>query len=741
MMINALRFRSGTAEEWRLVRFPSASGRFSRYQGLSGPVSLLEQVSDAIRYVLSGLMTPGIAEASLHLADDAGHLWIVDRRSEGLRIVRDGEMVGGDSERSLAAALQEVNTPQPLKIESFRIQSHNGRLRRIGPDSHKSVHASLHELLGRQVLQLCTDCARELGLQDDAEEKSIIRLVRELEPLYLQYRELVRQYKAIQSQASDEHPVEVDLVDRLQNELTLIDEISKAAEPLLTPGVNLKSLKEDLDAVESEIARHREALGITPTGNLPIPDFRTLLELLCRLEAQARLIRFAQSVRKYCLQKLSPIHQKYLDVTEAGVVADRQIVTELESCLSSLTLTMSRAEMAQTGQAQGARSWFERFKLRHHENTTSEADQSIPSETPPGPQTGEFESARLAIEYALTRLSELEDSLRHARERKAQSMSQLDQSHDELVRGYNQLRAEWQTVARSHGLAEDLTLEQLIGLVGGFGELAKLENAKQRAAERLRIYQAALTGVEHLVLDWRQKTASQKTSALSPPPLLIAEARDIIRYREPKKKRLDSLKTRASERLAEEVLRTMLKTRRQEILSQWRTSFDQYQVKTPPPIQHDALAATFKRTALIRALSLAQSAVSVEDQETRLFAAGGSAVLATIYLWEALELDNRLRLAFLEELEAAQASGLRLLLVADEVLGNMLAGLGVGMGHEAPIPKPPANAAPRRSEIGLTLPRAAQERSIRPDARSAQTQPMMSDKAIQALSMLTGRRS
>lgn len=740
-MINALRFRGSAAEDWRLVRFASASGRFVRYQGVSGPTSLLRMVAGAIRYVLTGATTSGIAEASMHLADDAGHLWIVDRKAETLRIVRDGELVAGDSERALAAALHDIGGNQPIKLESFRIQAQNGRLLRMATDSEKSIHASLHDLLGRQLHQLGSECARELGLSDDADEKSVIRLSRELEPLYLQYRELARQYKSITSDGKDEGAIDVEQVQRLETELTLINEISIAAEPLLMPGVNLKTLKDELEAVEVDIARKREGLGLPVTGELPAPDFRPALELLCRLEAQARLIRFAQSVRKYCLQKLEPMHQQYLDVTEAGVVADRQIVAELESCLTSLTLTMSRVEAPQTSAAPQTRGWFERLKSRSGDITSRDNEDAGMHETPASAQQGDFESARMAIEFALTRLTELEDSLRQARERKASAMSQLDQSHEELVKGYNHLRKEWHVVARERSLPEDLSLEQLIGLIASFGELAQLEDTRQRAEERLRKYQTSLTTVERLILEWRQKTSSQKSTALSTPPLLIAEARDIIRYREPKKKRLEALQSRSMERQAEDTLRTMLRTRRQDLLSQWRTVFDQHQIATPPPIHHEALAATFKRTSLIRALAIAQNAVSGEDQEpTRVFAAGDPSALATIYLWDALDLDNRLRLAFLEELEAAEPWGLRILLVADEVLGNMIMSLGVGMGQETALPKPASNVPPRRPDAGLTVPRKANDVSAATNARvTAPSQPI-SDKALQALHTLTGRR-
>jgi hypothetical protein len=735
-MINALRFRGSPTEEWRLVRFPSGTGRFVRYQGLAGTATLLRLSSAALRFALTGVAAPGVSEASVHLADDAGHLWIIDRKPGSVRLLRNGEPVPGDGERALAQALLDGEA-SGVELKAYRIEPRDGRLTRVDADGEGSSAATLRELIAHQMQILAAECAKELGLGELADPKTLVRLTREAEPLHAQYREIARQYKALTPETKDDAAIDVGVVERLEAELALIDEIAKAAEPLLTPGVTPKGLKDELDTAEARLAQAREALGLPLAGDLPAPDFRAPIELLCRLEAQARLIRAAQSARKLCEQRIEPLHQQYLDVTEAGVVADRQIAAELESCLASLTLQLGRPAPG-AGTAPAQRGWFERFKLRANETSPRDGGPRVSDDDLAPTEAGELETARMAIEFALARLTELEDSLRLARDRKTAAVTQLDAAHEELVKNYGRLRAEWQTLSRERGLPEDLTLERLIGIVAGFGEIAKLEDARAKAGARLRAYQTALSAVERLVLQWRQQTSSQKSSGLSTAPLLIAEARDIIRYREPKQKRIASLRARAAERLAEDTLRSMLRTRRQDLLSQWRKLFDERSDKAPPPIHHEALPLTFKRSAVIRALALLQGSAS-DEPGPRVFESVAPGTLATVYLWDGPELDNRLRLAFLEELEAGSEGRLRLLFVADEPLGQMLAGLGVGMGQEAAPPK--AATPPRRAEPGLTLPRVASPAAKGPAAGGGQNPQMLNDRAMRALAMLTGRRS
>jgi hypothetical protein len=155
--------------------------------------------------------------------------------------------------------------------------------------------------------------------------------------------------------------------------------------------------------------------------------------------------------------------------------------------------------------------------------------------------------------------------------------------------------------------------------------------------------------------------------------------------------------------------------------------------------QREGAAADPPRGAAahIRALALLQGSAS-DEPGPRVFQSVAPGTLATVYLWDGPELDNRLRLAFLEELEAGSEGRLRLLFVADESLGQMLAGLGVGMGQEAAPPK--AATPPRRAEPGLTLPRVASPAAKGPAAGGGQNPQMLNDRAMRALAMLTGKR-
>lgn len=754
-MINALRLRGSSSEEWRLWRFTGGNGRFARYQGVYGSESAIRLIAGALAYALTGKPCEGVHEASLHIADDAGHTWIIDRRANSLRIMKDGETISSDGEQALALALSdEQDEEKSLAIKTIAIGVKDGQLIRLDASSEANSASPLHELVTRQIQQLTEECSREFNISSPCDASKIVHLTLDLEPIFWQYREIARQYKELNSENHLDQDSDDGLIERLRAELNLIEELADAAEPLMTPGVSIKTLREDIDRAEAAIIHARAAIGLPATGDIPTNDLRVPIEALCRLEAQKRLIRAAQGARKFCVEQVDPLHRQYLDATESSVVADRQIASELESCLASLALTISRGEShSEDLTSSHQKSWFERLKLRS--NSSLARDYSEPrineGDFTSTETTSDLETARMAVEFALARLAELEDSLRLARDRKTSALSQLDEAHEELVKTYGQLRGEWQRIAQSRGLPEDLTLEQLINIISEFGEIAKLEDARSKASTKLRTYQSALITVERLVLEWRQKTASQKTSGLSTPPLLIAEARDIIRYRETKQKRIESLKTRAAERLAEDTLRVMLRNRRQDLLNLWRKTFEKHGISSSIAIHSETLQTGFKRAALIRALTLAKDAAPQTPplQQQRIFVQSPSDPMMMIYLWAQTELDNHMRLAFLEELEAATGSPFRFLFVSDPNLGKMIAGLGVGMGTELPPPKSTTSqAVPRHPDPGLTVPRPTTPAVRRPQANtSTETQanitnnaPPLSDKAMQALNLLTGRR-
>lgn len=752
MIITAIRWRAEAEGEPTAFKLHPGTGKFRNYQCLVADPATLRQAAAAIDYTLSGASS-GLLEASLQLADDAGHTWLVHRKPGLTRYLKDGQVLSaGEGERAFRAALNDLDWETigqevggDLTVKCHSIRQVQGELRLCAMGTPEAAGQSLKDVVMRQIGDIAADCARQLGIVELAEPRLLTRLVRTLEPLSAQYRELCRQYKEIKNTEEKFSDSELTTLQSLADEIQILEQLAEVAEPLLQPGVSPRGYKEDLAKLEGQIAEICNALGIeTPDPARLSRDFRKPLEALCRLEAYSKLVRASQGTRKYCEQNIEPLYKKYFEIAEGGLIKDRQIAAELESCLATLTLKLRGGSGDERQKAQAAESgiktWFDRFKSREKEDAHDLARATEEA------QNADIETARMAIEYALSRLSEIGGGIETARANHDGALKLIDDAHEELVKNYGRLRDHWLQVAKEHHLPEDMDVTQLLRVIAHYGRLATLIDRREGIAEMLRKHGARMTKAERLILEWRKVTGSQKEVDLGNPTLLLTEARDVLRYRDAKKKKFDQLTEQATEVKANLALRGLMKGRRKLLMDAWQKAFDDLQVKAVE-IHHEALDEVFQKGAIVRALALVHGSAG-KIGKAQLFEESQEAPAASLFVWEDKAIDNKLRLAFLNALEEAQGAEPRLLLLADEGLAGMLKSLGIGAGSrivrvDAPKPEPQAQpiAPPVQAKPSPVIPRTVGVRPQQQVSRPAQpAAPALNERAQRTLDLLAGRK-
>lgn len=754
MLINAIRYRTDPSQPWQAFRLSPGTGRFRNYQCLSAPAKALAEVMAAISYTLTGKIETAVHEAALALSDDAGDAWTVHRRPGGARYTKNGEpLPEAESERTLLAALLDLENAQGRRpdVAMFDLTAkEDGLSARNLADQGPDPQEAWREMVSRQINEITMGSARALGLAALENPQTSAKLTRLLEPIYAQYRELCQQYKDLKTEIDQPEMTDLEAVDQLAREVALMAEIHKEAEPLLQPGVTLKTLKDELQTVDTKIAETCASLGLDrerPAGESR--DLRKPVEASARLEAYARLVRASQGARKYCEQNVEPQFLRYLETAESHLTNDRQIIAELESCIATLSLRMrARGDVEDKGgavESTGLKTWFERFKARGQDAVD---DKGGPS--------AEEDTARMALEYALTRLTELASNVGTTRARHEAALARMDHSHEELVRNYGRLKDHWALVAKEAGLAEDMDLSQLLGLVTGQAQLNAAMEHRHDLAARIRKLNGKMAKLERLVLEWRIATGSQKTTDLTNPAILLQEAQAILRYQEAKTKKLQQLRDIGIEAKARLGMQGLLKTRRRSLLAEWEKAFKDISL-APHDINHEAWPEAFRRASVVRALALVHGSANRIEQP-RLFDPATEHCAATIYRWVAAKTDNHARLALLGQLEAAAGGELRLLLVEDEGLAGMLGSLGIGsasrltaeaaeptgtqaLAKAKPVATPPVALGARPPHRPGAVPTAVMAPIPKPAASARQPASVLNERAQHALDILTGKKS
>ena len=807
MFINALRFRDDRGA-WQAFRFNSGTGRFRTYACLAAPKADLVDAMAAVAYALTGRLAARVAEAELILSDDGGSTWTVRRAGGATEILKDGKDLGAATgERELRSLFIDTDLAPDTTLDDvarFDVDLSEGMpsVRTIGAFENRVE--TLRTVAERQIYELAEGAAKALKAPALANPALLARLSRALEPLNASYRELCAQYRDVQAiekgelknagdtgldEKSAAAVKDEEEAQALRAELKIIKEMAATAEPLLKPGVSLKTWRDEMQAVEAKIAEvaSAHALGDGATATCP-KDLSQPIDALTKLETAMRLLRASQAARKQCESDIEPLTKEYFDLAGRSLDRDEKITAELDSCLGALKIRLAAARARQddadaTDQnqdlnaggvrdAMGLRTWFERFRSKEQEDLAARRDgPGVLDKAFGDGGLAELETACMTVEFALTKLRELNHGLASARPRFQSALGRLDAAHDELVKQHHRAKERWSKVAQENALPESMSLERLLLFTSDHARLKGLEERRTALGAAVNDATTRLSRLGHLVPEWRRVAKSQKAGDLASPQLLLTEAREIIRYLEAKERRLAQLKERSASAKNQTEIKAVLKTRRKILLGQWRDAFADAGID-PVDINHDGLPEALRRGNLVRALGIVVAS-HVKAPGTKPFEELAKVPTASMYMIGDAKTSNQARLELLNCLEEARGTELRLILVADDALAAMFGSLGIGLATRVSSPdvgpllsikaKEAPTLAPPMAPIGarptLSRPRDAGQILKNPQIRGREASaapyatqparpttitpaaPLLSEKARRALDLLHGRKT
>lgn len=818
MIIHALRWRSLGDSQWHAYKLGLGAGRFHHYQILNMPPRQLCQAAAALRFALTGRSADPMAvigeaewregavaspvegpdmEVSLHFAVDAGHAWVLHRRPGVMRLLKDGTPIPeADAPHMLAQALRADAAPAQnaaadddvlftsagAVADFFTLAWRHGGWQRQVFAAPPPVDGTLRDEVRRQIDAAAHAAAKVTGIAGLSSSATLVKLARALAPVQAQYRELARQFTDLRPEIASANTGDAEQIPRLAAELKIIDQISEVITPLIQPGVTLKGVQDELAKAEAARVELSQALGLQAgQARQERLDFRQPLECLARLEAQAQSIRAAQAVRKSSDQTLEPAFKRYLGACQEGLGEERPLVDDLQACLRNVCLRQDalrrgghnladeHASLAKPEGGGGRKTWFDRFKTRDGaEPAPSAPDLAVEREL------HELDQARATLEFALARLADLTQNAEDARLRHDATMKQLDQHYEAMVKTHGQLRQQWIQAAKVARLPTNLDVSRLLGIIMHHGRLVELQQRRDELAARVQDFQRRMTQTEALLIEWRQCTGSQKVVDITNGTILIAEARDVVRYREAKQKRLEQLRAGAAAAKAAECLRAQIKTRRHELQEAWRAAWTSCGILAQALDMRDERVQTIiNQGDLIKALAMLLPTTTMPA--TPAFAGGAG---LDIYLWPETGVSEAARLAFLEALDKAAPApapgSQRILLLADGDLVGLLGQLGIasstrvavpatasagsakgkdresdrsgalatGIDNGEPIlpPTRPVNRTPTLATPKGTAKPAEAIRAVLTPMRMPTAEPVLNERARQALAVLNGRK-
>ncbi len=732
MQINAIKFRLTQNDEPITYKFSQSSGKFANFQSISGTPGFLANVRAALVFSLTGKIDQPIYDTVLQASDNAGQTWIIHRTLSKIRIVKNGTELSENRLSELHAAFldykddQDTNESAAFTIASKKTHLQDGKLVALDASIPRETGADVRSILEEQIAAITGDCVANTGLKDLVDPSIMIRLTQKIEPIYGSFREVCSQYKQLKEAKKADITSNADEIKSLKNQLEIIKELEAVASKFLAPNFVLNKSSEDLAIIDGKIAEMAKALNIPNVeSSALIKDFRKPIEALARLEMFAKLVRASQGSRKYCEQKIEPNYKKYIAFADRNLANNRQIAAELESCLSTLALRLRTDHGSTKDNSQSLKTWFEKFKSKGNEEPQSHQQNTAQND---------FDTARLAIEYAISQLNEMASHLKIAVNQNESALNAVDESHEALVSQYNQLKTHWLATANAVGIPTDIDSTHMIKVIVAHGRLASLIEKRNQLASANKQQESELMQIEDFIIRWRRATGSQKSLDLSSPGIVLREARDIIRYREPRERRLEQLQETAQAKSSSKSIIDHLKARREELAKEWEETFAGFGMEAPS-ISDKYNREFLKRASIVRGLALAWSSSPGAEPGEQLFTEVNPSTGLVIIDTSDMKFEHRLRLDLLNQIEKAEGHELRILLISDEQLASLISAMSIGTAVRVVQAVTPAV-----SKTVRPTPVAAKIIRNEKGLRKQPTQDMLSERAQQMLDLLSPRK-
>jgi hypothetical protein len=676
--------------------------RFRNDQGAHRNICVLQVADDeqqlfmaALRWGFGGPRDSRMKAVMIHLTDNDGDAWILDRSMDQLRAFKNRQAFDGRSENCLkeilkdylpagqqeAITLSDVLREFDLQFDGSALQARTrsqGRMRRSAVERQGRERAD--EL--RQSLQTL------MNLEQPPTRAQIEQLLQNGESIMRRSLALRQQARDIGGAAAHLNQFDTSLSARLEQELKQLEQIQETAAPLLDPARSPKVLKERLAEVEQELLTLSSSLELK---TMPAPDadvdWSLILQSLTRFLAYEKLEKAARKSVQDARSLVKPAYDEYRAAIGRFLQIDRDLIRELEFCLAEIAEGVRRSEGDENGKKDGLAVKLNKL-LGWQAKEGEQPGQPAPN------AAQQLDQARAAVNLCLNQIGKLYADLEAHSELHDQKLQDLDDRYEKVVIEYGKAREQWLIVSRKAQIPAETSLRSLINYINNYNKITLLSQKKVRLEEELATWRTQVKNLGRLLEEWRTHTGSQKSLALDNIHLILAEARGVLQYVAKKRNQLEKIRAIESKQEAFRQLRERIDQDFTHLGGRWKKLAEQIglgDLAMPSEQWGQIYASGIEWLTLDRLLVDDSKALKNEQ----IFAAETLDHPLLAMHWSTGAQGNKARLALLQQLEHVDDGGFVLLLTEDTVLVEMLQKMGVNLGTRVAAKAPQPQAAPQ----------------------------------------------
>ncbi len=688
MFIEGMKIILQDGETPRLWRFRNDQGMHRNICVIGAPSDDRQLLMAALRWGFGGPKDSRIKAALIHLTDNDGDTWVIDRSGEQFRCFKNRQAFDGRPDFCLkemfkdfmpnqageSASLSDVLREYDLHYDGSGLHAH---MRQPGRNRKSLVErqgaARAEEL--RQNLQSM------LGLEQGPTRVQIEQLLQHGEGLMRRCFGLKQQAREIGGVSTHLSQLDTSLSSKLGQELQELEQIRQIAEPLFEPARSPKILKERLKEIDQQLQELCERLDIKalPLAESDV-DWAMVLQSLTRYLACDKLEKSARKSVQDARSMIKPAYDEYRVSVSRFLQIDRDLIRELELCLNELGEHVRRSEFEDGKHKDGLAGKLNKL-LGWQAKEGEQPGQPAPS------AAQQLDLSRSAVNLCLNQIGKLYGDLERHAELHDEKLNDLDERYEKVVAEYGKAREQWLAISRKVQIPAETSLRSLINYINNYSKITILYQRRVKIEDELQNFRAQVKTLGRLLVEWRTHTGSQKSVSLEHSHMILTEARGLLQYVAKKREQLQKIRAIESKQEALSQLRDRIEQDFTHVSSRWRKLLEQigWSDRPLPTDQWGQIqAAAIEWLSLDRLLAEGSKALKNEH----IFASETLDHPLIVYHWKTDAHGNKGRIALLQQLELADDTGLALLLTEDSALVEMVQKLGVSVGTPG-VPKAP----------------------------------------------------
>ncbi len=698
MFIDGIKVVPEGSNEARLWKFRNPQGAFKHLTVLSCEAEDAELVKQAIAYALFSMRAPKVKSVLLAMTDDNGDAWIFERSQESFRCLKNRQLldVRGDApQKELFQDFLPYDAQTQLSwgelIRSFElVLSENDIVAEIGKE--RAPRKSPFEIQAIERSQrLKHEIERAWGTKLEANQ---LERLPELGAVFLRkLAALEDQDKGLRKLFGAVDQVDAGLMRKLEQELEIIEQIRKVAEPLMHAAKSPKNWHEKMHQVEMEKQKIEEAIR---QQAMPVPDgdvdWANVLQVLSRSLACDRLEKTARISLAEAKEKIAPLYLAHKDAVQDFLRHDQEIIKTLESCLHELDASLHRTLEAGPRRSNIGGKLNKLLGFNPHEPLTLRSP-SVSAEDG-------IDDARALVNQILHQIGVLYSQTHSQKSQHEEKLKDFQARYEQIAQEYAKAKDQWLSLAQSLGVNPDTSVSHLILSINLYSQLSALRLKSARLADEYSDYKNAVRTLAGLIEAWRSHTGSQKSLILDHPSVILSEARSIVSYQDKKAAQLRKLRGIEAQMETAQQIKDRLTQDNLRLSEKWSTALKELRLPERE-LKSAVIEASFAQAKEWGILESLRDNNPTGLKNAEIFSESVFNAPLVFFTLSETGLSNKARLSFLQAIEQSTPHGYGLILSTDSALVEMMQKMGLSFGQK--ITAKPAEAKPLASQPAKPL--------------------------------------